>query len=535
MTEHPSESEPLLDDSVVEAELITDDSINGNARNRLSISGFISWCVVVAITIAVITMVAASQQTVSESVGRDATSGDLMQIQLVGKMLVGQQELQKMSERLMEEAADKEKPNLAEVDQDEAASVNDLTDEEADVIESAISSANTGTYEQQLACVVLLNELLGPERATENLTDLNERVTLHDFSPSESQSVLRDAITNIVTACKNDSFDDATLSIEEEALLADRMGWIGRLAAVPVPAGRTALREDVISEATTSTMVCTVAMMVGVLAVVAGFVLGVLAIGRYRKGAFKSRFDHQFGTHNIYIETFAIWLVYFFGIQFAVAFVGEAIPIDPLKLNPVIMFSSLIALAWPVIRGLSFSQVRQDIGWTSAQPLRDFFAAPIGYLATIPMVFLTFALMAGLIMQSMQPAETEEFSRGESISHPIQEYATESNASVILWVALAACVAAPIVEETVFRGVLYRHLRDVTAHWRTVASVVFSSLLNAFIFAAIHPQGVMLIPVLGALAVGFSLMREWRGSLYPSMIMHGIHNGLVTCLMFTIL
>ena len=146
-------------------------------------------------------------------------------------------------------------------------------------------------------------------------------------------------------------------------------------------------------------------------------------------------------------------------------------------------------------------------------------------------------MMAGLIMQSVEPAEAsnEEFSRGQSVSHPIQEYVADADGSVFFWVALSACVAAPIVEETVFRGVLYRHLRDVTAHWRITATVAFSAVVNAFIFAAIHPQGVMLIPVLGSLAVGFTLMREWRGSLYPSMIMHAIHNSLVTCLMFTIL
>ena len=138
-------------------------------------------------------------------------------------------------------------------------------------------------------------------------------------------------------------------------------------------------------------------------------------------------------------------------------------------------------------------------------------------------------------MQSGDPAATEEFSRGQTVSHPIQEYVSNADGYVVLWVILSACVAAPIVEETVFRGILYRHLRDVTAHWRVTATVAFSSLVNAFIFAAIHPQGVMWIPVLGSLAVGFSLMREWRRSLYPSMIMHAIHNGLVTCLMFTIL
>ena len=35
------------------------------------------------------------------------------------------------------------------------------------------------------------------------------------------------------------------------------------------------------------------------------------------------------------------------------------------------------------------------------------------------------------------------------------------------------------------------------------------------------------MPALMALACGFTLMREWRGTVVPSMIIHGISNGLV--------
>ena len=503
-----------------------DASSPGTPRNRLSISGIISWIVVLTITASVVFFVATTQQTVSETVGGDATSGDLLQVQLAGKMLVGQQELQALSQQLMD----------AEADAEDADTQYQMSDEDAEAIDLAIEAANMGTFEQQLACVVLTNELLGADLAQAKLNNLNERVDDHGFEPSENQSVLRDAVTNVVDACVHDSFDDATLSIEEEDLLSQNMGWIGRLAAVPELSGKTTMREEVISEATTSVVICSLAVMAGVLAMFTGFVLAWRTIRMWSQGEFESRFENRVGVHNIYIETFAVWLVYFFGIQFALAAVVEEMEIDPLVLNPFIMFSSLIALAWPVIRGIPFSQVRQDIGWTTTKPIRDFFAAPVGYLATLPLVLLSITLMASLIIQSAQPAETqEEFSRGQSVSHPIQEYVADADTSILLWVVLSACVAAPIVEETVFRGVLYRHLRDVTAHWRLAATVAFSSVLNAFIFAAIHPQGVMLIPVLGSLAVGFSLMREWRRSLYPSMIMHAIHNSLVTCLMFTIL
>ncbi|HWB19430.1 MAG TPA: CPBP family intramembrane glutamic endopeptidase, partial [Phycisphaerales bacterium] len=66
-------------------------------------------------------------------------------------------------------------------------------------------------------------------------------------------------------------------------------------------------------------------------------------------------------------------------------------------------------------------------------------------------------------------------------------------------------------------------------------SVIFSALVSSFIFAAIHPQGWVTIPALGSLAFCFCLMREWRGTLLPSMVMHGINNGLVMTLAILIL
>jgi membrane protease YdiL (CAAX protease family) len=93
-------------------------------------------------------------------------------------------------------------------------------------------------------------------------------------------------------------------------------------------------------------------------------------------------------------------------------------------------------------------------------------------------------------------------------------------------VLLLASVVAPIVEETMFRGVLYRHLREASCRWGSVLSILFSALASSFVFAAIHPQGWLGIPVLMALAIAFALAREWRRSLLPAMIAHGINNGV---------
>lgn len=81
-----------------------------------------------------------------------------------------------------------------------------------------------------------------------------------------------------------------------------------------------------------------------------------------------------------------------------------------------------------------------------------------------------------------------------------------------------------------FRGLLYFHLRDASRRLGVVVSVGFSLLCSGFIFAVIHPQGWVGVPVLAMLATGFALAREWRGSLWSAIIAHGINNAMVTLL-----
>jgi membrane protease YdiL (CAAX protease family) len=38
-----------------------------------------------------------------------------------------------------------------------------------------------------------------------------------------------------------------------------------------------------------------------------------------------------------------------------------------------------------------------------------------------------------------------------------------------------------------------------------------------------------------SIAVGMNLLREWRGSLIPSMVVHGLSNGIVVSMMVLML
>jgi membrane protease YdiL (CAAX protease family) len=78
-------------------------------------------------------------------------------------------------------------------------------------------------------------------------------------------------------------------------------------------------------------------------------------------------------------------------------------------------------------------------------------------------------------------------------------------------------VLAPIVEETVFRGLLYGW---VAGRWGTIAAWIVSSVL----FAAAHyePAHVILVFPLG---LWFGWLRRRTDSLWPSLVAHMVNNG----------
>ena len=88
-------------------------------------------------------------------------------------------------------------------------------------------------------------------------------------------------------------------------------------------------------------------------------------------------------------------------------------------------------------------------------------------------------------------------------------------------------VAAPIVEELVFRGLLYRRLKLI---WNRRAALVVSALA----FAAVHAI-VPLMPSLFMMGVIFALVADRYNSLYPAMALHAFNNGIVILLLYATL
>lgn len=131
----------------------------------------------------------------------------------------------------------------------------------------------------------------------------------------------------------------------------------------------------------------------------------------------------------------------------------------------------------------------------------------LGYCAAVP-------ITAGL-------STLTQLFTGEApvIAHPIiWMLADAESPGKVMVLVIGASILAPFFEEILFRGFLFQILRDRIGG---TLSIVTSSL----IFAALHPSTYTILPLFG-LACLLCLLYARTGSLWPSILLHAVHNSV---------
>ena len=397
--------------------------------------------------------------------------------------------------------------------------------------ESAKKSLDTGPVDRRLRFVALTGELAGPIQANAQLTLLENKLAEKGIPKTPEQTALMDTLRRLYEDYTAGQLQAPSVSKEQRQQLERDLGWFGELALAPPGDPDKAAREAVLSPAR-RTLFTLAGLVIGVVLV---GLLGLVGLVIFVSFLFRGRL--QRGVHTgllhggVYAETFAVWMALYLGLSLGAAKLG--FPADARWL--LICLASLLSLSalfWPVLRGIPWAQVRWEIGLRPGrQPGLEPVVGAATYAMALPMLALGVLVMF-LILQIegafQGPTRTmDTFDPIHIPSHPVMEPLIAHDWWVRLQVFVLASVIAPIVEETMFRGVLYRHLREATGRWAFALSVLFSATLVSFVFAVIHPQGLEAVPPLMALAFTFCLVREWRGSLVPSMIAHGINNAVV--------
>ena len=163
-------------------------------------------------------------------------------------------------------------------------------------------------------------------------------------------------------------------------------------------------------------------------------------------------------------------------------------------------FFTLLA-AWLVVTRLRKFSFRQTLGWR-------FGGFKVWYIFVIAAVML---VIGGLL--------TSYFGRVENDVDLI----VKSSRTAAYMIAFLATFTAPLVEEVVYRGIMYSAFQRSIGVWKSVALVTF-------LFAVIHvPQyindAVAIIVVL-ILSLVLTSIRVYSKNLLPCIVLHFVFNGI---------
>lgn len=292
--------------------------------------------------------------------------------------------------------------------------------------------------------------------------------------------------------------------------LVQRHGWFAELALTRDSDPSDPRRKALLDDARRTLMVAMVASGLGLVALAIGLALFILAIILFRNGTLR-RVYQPAPAAGPYAEAFALSIT----AMIALSIVGALLfPSRSLNTNWLTLLLLPAAALYLRLRGGSWADIFTGLGWRRGRGIfREGAAGLLGHIAGLPVVVL--AMLVTWLLINLT---------GNNPTHPVQDMPLDSGWD-LLRLFLLASVLAPLVEETLFRGALFHHLRARFGWW-------ISAGIVSLIFAAIHPQGWVAIPVLGTLAMVFAALREWRGSLIAPVAAHALNNGVMVLLMW---
>ncbi|MFG0292391.1 MAG: CPBP family intramembrane glutamic endopeptidase [Phycisphaerales bacterium JB050] len=387
-----------------------------------------------------------------------------------------------------------------------------------ELVRAAIVAA-AATGDRELAITLLDNasgELSELHRELEPLDDPEEQAEREQWFED-----MRRDISDVGAVVSQ--LDATQLSQDELDRLEVRHGDFGTMIRIISSPDSDPLRQQ-FEERGVRTLI-SVFVMVGIagLAVLTGFVLFVIAFVMVLTKKIEPRLNiqRQWPHHKrtLLLEAFLLFMLSFIAVTVAAGFIHAKTGTD---VQPFLIWLMLLTPLWPLLRGMSWSDLHIALGWHAngkgiAGVFKEAALGFVGYLAGLPIV-IGFIIVSLLLV----------FLTHSEPSHPATTEAMNADFMTALKLYVLASLWAPIVEESVFRGLLYYNMR----RW---AAPLVSGFVVAFLFAFIHPQGLALIPALMGLAVVFALVREWRGSLIGPMVAHGVHNAFVISLIIFVL
>lgn len=369
------------------------------------------------------------------------------------------------------------------------------------------------TRTDRLRVAIVAGELDGPEAALSRLDALQSEAVAGGDLASEIQwlKLVYQKGPEAVTG-------------EAAAALESRHGWFGRLAmsfGKPMSDGlrwEVAAGGEEIVQAVTRTRAVIIAVSIfGLLGLIVG---GIVVIKLRREGALVA-YERPAPGGSVFLETFGIFLGGFaFLLLLDLLFFGLGIEgsVAALSVRELLLWCLVVTTAWPVFRGMAWRRWLHAAGWhKGAGVWREIRAGVLGYICSQPIVWI--GAIVGFIVEKAIGTEEPAASFGYGM------FDVPAEGSIVLFVLgiLSAVLWAPVVEETIFRGSLFRHLSGRM-------NLVWATLISAALFGFIHPYSPSGLIQVASSGLVFGFMRAWRGSLIASVTAHALHNAMVSAI-----
>lgn len=376
-----------------------------------------------------------------------------------------------------------------------------VTDE--DRVRAAIMSAE---FEDAESAIIRL-DLLGDELALENT----------DLAADESHPLLSRDIRVLRTIY---SGDIQSVSQEDRDYLVTRYQLLGKAALTFGMSDNDPSRKPLITGAMGPLLLLGTFF---VLVLLTGFTLLTVGIVLLGSGKLKPKMHKPSRGGSVFLETYGVFVGAFL-VYILIATMIDHYP--SLHQYGVFILPAqwilLVTVFWGLIRGMNFSRWRHAIGlYGGRQIFKEISCGVLAYLASVPLFLLgtLVTLLLFFLKEVLFPSGGEETIPPNEIFEFI---ANGDTVSIILLLTLAT-IWAPICEELIFRGALFRHLRGYL-HWTLAA------LGSAVLFAFMHSYGPLFVTPLIVLGFMFAFIRHWRGSLIAPMTAHFVHNFSVMML-----
>lgn len=227
------------------------------------------------------------------------------------------------------------------------------------------------------------------------------------------------------------------------------------------------------------------------------------------------------GSDLIYLPILAI--ITFYAAQFIVGVPMLLILGSETLKTPLIatIFSALVYIlsfifllfTFKHIKPLKAPVTRNELGLNNLVTFSDIglaLAGFFGYLAFSAILTALFSIFPWFNLTENQPLL----------------YSTLISPSGKILAALALVVAGPILEEVIYRGLIYSKLRK--NH-----SLITSILIVSILFGFLHGQWNVGVDVF-ALSVVACLMRETTGTIYAGIILHILKNAIAFYMLFIV-